>query len=248
MRSKIHFHKVAAILGVKFRAIANGNMAVMPIFIIVLAVVLRFAFKSMGGGEVNSFVSGYILNFGLTFNIGSMGIFLTSAILAEEKEKNTLRVLMTSSVNGAEFFIGSILPIFTVMMAVNVLVLLVSGIPMETVNLWMFLGITAVASLTACIFGMLLGIFTKNQVAASTLSTPFLLLVTLLPAFSSLLPELKKVCVFLFTGVVAEMAESYAAGQGYQLSLLSGIVLAATAVLASALFLLAYKDHGYEKE
>ena len=127
MRSKIHFHKVAAILGVKFRAIANGNMAVMPIFIIVLAVVLRFAFKSMGGGEVNSFVSGYILNFGLTFNIGSMGIFLTSAILAEEKEKNTLRVLMTSSVNGAEFFIGSILPIFTVMMAVNVLVLLVSG-------------------------------------------------------------------------------------------------------------------------
>lgn len=141
MRSKIHFHKVAAILEVKFRAIANGNMAV------------------------------------------------------------------------------------------NILVLLVSGIPMETVNLWMFLGITAVASLTA-----------------STLSTPFLLLVTLLPAFSSLIPELKKVCVFLFTGVVAEMAESYAAGQGYQLSLLSGIVLAATAVLASALFLLAYKDNGYEKE
>ena len=139
MRSKIHFHKVAAILEVKFRAIANGNMAV------------------------------------------------------------------------------------------NILVLLVSGIPMETVNLWMFLGITAVASLTA-----------------STLSTPFLLLVTLLPAFSSLIPELKKVCVFCSPAWWQRWQK--AMRQGYQLSLLSGIVLAATAVLASALFLLAYKDHGYEKE
>ena len=49
------------------------------------------------------------------------GIYCVAASLAEEKEKHTLRTLMTSSVNGLEFFIGSLLPALLLLMIVNVL-------------------------------------------------------------------------------------------------------------------------------
>lgn len=248
MKSKIHLHKVTAILGVKLRAMMSGNMIVMPILIVGLAAVLRMVYKNLGGGELSGFASGYILTYGLTFNIGGTGIFLSSAILAEEKEKNTLRVLMTSSVNGAEFFLASILPVFLEMMIINIAVLAVCGIPLETVNLPLFLFITAAASLIGCVLGMLLGIFSKNQMAANTLSTPLLLVVAIIPSFSSMIPALKKVCDYLFTGIVAQMAETYAAGEAYRLKPFSGIVLALTAAAACGLFLGCYRKYGYERE
>ena len=51
------------------------------------------------------------LLWGMLMNVSMMGFYCTAASLAEEKEKNTLRTLMTSSVNGLEFFLGSLIPI-----------------------------------------------------------------------------------------------------------------------------------------
>ena len=61
-------------------------------------------------------------------NTSMTGIYCVAASLAEEKEKHTLRTLMTSSVNGLEFFIGSLLPALLLLMIVNVLCVFLAGV------------------------------------------------------------------------------------------------------------------------
>ena len=58
---------------------------------------------------------------GVLMNICMTGIYCVAALLAEEKKKHTLRTLMTSSVNGLEFSIGSLLPSLALLIIVNVL-------------------------------------------------------------------------------------------------------------------------------
>ena len=69
---------------------------------------MKILYRSIADGKIN--MDGYALSLGVLMNI-SMSVYCTAAALAEEKEKNTLRTLMTSSVNGLEFFLGSIIPV-----------------------------------------------------------------------------------------------------------------------------------------
>ena len=202
----------------------------------------------MDGKELPAQLLATVLNLGLTMNITMTGTFVTSAALAEEKEKHTLRMLMTSSVNGIEFFLGSIIPPFIEIMILNIALIPISGISLASIPLGMYLLATALASITSCILGMLLGIYAKNQMSASTLTTPVILVFMLIPSFSAFIPSLGKISKFLYTGVVSEMVYSYAAGTAFTMKALHMIVLVGEILLAFVLFLVCYKKNGYEKE
>ena len=79
------------------------------------------------GGELSPAMISIILNIGLSMSICSDGFLMVGTTIAEEKEKHTLRVLMTSSVTGVQYFIGSILLPFILTVGVNLAVLFFSG-------------------------------------------------------------------------------------------------------------------------
>ena len=110
----IHWNKVAAIMDTKTRAFFGKNCIIMPIFAIVFTFIMKLLYVNVMKGEpgMDEFARGYSLAMGLVMGIGMIGIYCPALLLAEEKEKNTLRVLMTSSVNGLEFFLGSIILYF----------------------------------------------------------------------------------------------------------------------------------------
>lgn len=244
----ISMRKVLAITEVKGKSLFSKNFIIMPVFTIGMVAVMRVVFTSMSDGEeVTTFMMNYLLNFGLVFNIGLLGIYVTSAALAEEKEKHTLRTLMTSSVNGLEFFIGSIVPIFILMMAINMLLLPVSGLSFSDVPLLMYIFVTTIASLTSCIIGMILGIFAKNQVSANTITTPVLLVFTFIPTFASFMESLEGISKFLFTGVISEMVNAICVQSTFTLTLFQVIVLCGEILVAILVFLYFYKQNGYEK-
>lgn len=244
----ISMRKVWAITEVKAKSLFGKNFITMPLFTLGIIFILRMVFESISEGETSSFMIGYLLNFGLVFNICVMGIYTTSAALAEEKEKHTLRTLMTSSVNGYEFFLGSILPVFLMMMFINVLMIPVSGCAYTDINLFVYILVCTIASLTSCILGMILGIFAKNQVSASTIATPALLLFTFIPTFSTIIESLKGISQFLFTGVIADMVNAISTKTSYELGWLQITVLVSEIVLAIVVFLYFYKKNGYEAE
>ncbi len=235
----------------KSKMLMNNTSALLgPLLSIVMTLVIRFLYSSMamGDGESNQMLMSIVLNLGLSFNIGMGGIMMTTLPLAEDKEKYTLRALLTSSVNGVEFFIGSLIPPFVITALVNFVVLFISGVDVSLFHIPLFAVITIVASLTSCILGLLIGIYAKNQMNASNLVAPFTLVLALLPTFGTFNDTLGKISGFMYTGIVENMVNGFAAGKGLVITTAQWVILFASAALMTLLFILAYKKKGLESD
>lgn len=244
----ISLRKIWAITEVKGKNLFSKNFIIMPLFTVGIILGMRLIFDSMETGNDTAFTVSYLLKFGLIFNISLMGIYVTSAALAEEKEKNTLRTLMTSSVNGLEFFLGSMIPVFLMIMVINIVLIPISGCAFSDIHIGIYLFVTIVSSLTSCIIGMILGIFSKNQVSASTITTPVLMLFTFIPTFSSFVESLKSISQFLFTGVISDMVEAINTHSSFTLTVFQVVILIGEIVISILLFLYIYKKNGFEKD
>lgn len=246
----IHGNKVTAIMQVKMRAFMGKNCIIMPIFAVGFTILMRYLYGEMAGNaEVSSeTMNAYALSMGLVMNVGMTGIYCTSLLLAEEKEKNTLRVLMNSSVNGVEFFLGSLIPVFLITAILNFVLIPLSGFEISG-SAWLpFVVVSVTSSLTSCIIGMILGIFSKNQVSAGTVTTPVLLILLLVPIFSDYVEAMQGISEFVFTGVMMDTIAHIASGADELLSAKSVGIMAVEVIAAALLFLYFYKKNGYEKE
>ncbi|HIX69051.1 MAG TPA: ABC transporter permease [Candidatus Anaerostipes excrementavium] len=246
----LHMNKIAAIAQVKTRAFMGKNCIIMPIFAIGFTAVMRILYNNMdmGSSAPIEMLNAYVLSMGLVMNLGMTGIYCPCLLLAEEKEKNTLRVLMTSSVNGLEFFLGSILPVFIVTAIINFLLMPISGYMISGSDLAVFALVSILSSLTSCIIGMLLGIFAKNQVSAGTIITPVVLIFMLIPMFANMIEELSKISRFLFTGILMDMIADISTGAKEIIKPESIVILIAEVIISIALFIIFYRKNGFEKE
>lgn len=245
----IHLNKVIAIAQVKLKAFMGKNCIIMPLFGIGFTLLMKYLYGNMSTGAASpEFLNAYVLAMGLVMNLGMCGIYCPSLLLAEEKEKNTLRVLMTSSVNGLEFFIGSILPVFVITVLINFLLIPISGFVMDGGQLGLFALVSVIASLTSCIIGMLLGIFAKNQVSAGTITTPVLLVIVMVPIFGDVVEALSELSKYVFTGILMDMILAMGDHAEKILDMSSVLIMSAEAILAIVLFLFFYKRNGFERD
>lgn len=244
----IHLNKVLAIAQVKTKAFMGKNCIIMPIFALGFTILMKILYSQMGTSSSPEELNSYILGMGLVMNIGMMGIYCPCLLLAEEKEKKTLRVLMTSSVNGLEFFLGSILPVFIATVILNFVLMPISGFIISGSNLITFTIVSVIASLISCIIGMILGIFAKNQVSAGTIMTPILMIFIFIPIFSELISVLANISKLMFTGILMEMTMNMAANTDQVLNVGSIAIMLVEVVLSVIVFLFFYKKNGFEKD
>ena len=94
----IHFRKLSAVTEMKMRTLMSKNFIIMPVFSLGFTFLMQVLYERASGGL--EAMNAYALAMGMLMNVSMMGFYCTAASLAEEKEKNTLRTLMTSSVNG----------------------------------------------------------------------------------------------------------------------------------------------------
>lgn len=244
----IHLNKVLAIAQVKTKAFMGKNCIIMPIFALGFTILMKILYSQMDMSSSPEELNSYILGMGLVMNIGMMGIYCPCLLLAEEKEKKTLRVLMTSSVNGLEFFLGSILPVFIATVILNFVLMPISGFIISGSNLITFTIVSVIASLISCIIGMILGIFAKNQVSAGTIMTPILMIFIFIPIFSELISVLANISKLMFTGILMEMTMNMAANTDQVLNVGSIAIMLVEVVLSVIVFLFFYKKNGFEKD
>ena len=234
----IHFRKLSAVTEMKMRTLMSKNFIIMPIFSLGFTFLMKILYRSIADGKIN--MDGYALSLGVLMNI-SMSVYCTAAALAEEKEKNTLRTLMTSSVNGLEFFLGSIIPVIILSTAVNVLCVFIVQLTLSGSQWGAYLIITTVCTFIASVVGMIFGIYAKTQVSASALI--IFMMVPMLSGFSSIL---EKISNLLFTGIALNAISAISAGKA-PIHLSGIIVLSVEAFLSAALFLILYRKNGFEK-
>ena len=244
----IHGNKLAAVTEMKLKALFSKNFIIMPVFAIGLTFVMKLVYGTVLEGEAGIFGKAYALAYGALMNICMTGIYCVSAALAEEKEKHTLRVLMTSSVNGTEFFLGILIPVILMVEAVNALLVPLAGVTMDAAGWAIYLGISLLAAIAGAVIGMIFGIFAKNQVTASTVTTPIIMVLMMVPMFSRLNEMLGTITDFLFTGIMMHTVENIVDGSRNPVSVSSLVILVGEILLAMGIFQVVYRKNGYDSE
>lgn len=122
----------------------------------------------------------FLLNIGTIMNCTIGGLVLASTMIAEEKEKFTLRTLMLSNVSGTEFLLAKLLVGGMITMAENVIVYLLADADMH--HLPVFLLGTLLGTLSVSMLSAVIGILARDQMSCSVLQLPVMVLF-MIPSF-----------------------------------------------------------------
>lgn len=162
-------------------------------------------------------------------------------LIAEEKEKNTLNVLMTSTVSSLDFLIGNGLITLTLTMIGNMIVyFMISG---HNIGLLSFLMVSGLGSIAAIVLGGIFGILSKNQMTASTLMSPVIITLMYIPLFFDMYSFIRQnVLNYLFTEHVTVALVLY---DGYGLRLGNIVTIFLNIIVLSLIFMLIYKKKGF---
>ncbi len=173
--------------------------------------------------------------------VGMAPLVSTSAIIAEEKEQNTLRALIMSNITPFQYLLGIGSYVLVLCMLGSVVFAVCGGY--SGAGLVQFLLTMAVGILISILFGSLIGIISKNQMAATSLTVPLMMVFSFLPMLAMFNESIAKVAKFVYSeqvyrlihgiGDIAPTAETL-------------IILATNAFLAFTLFLIAYKKKSLE--
>ncbi|WP_406543036.1 ABC transporter permease [Clostridium ljungdahlii] len=137
----------------------------------------------------------YILNTILNMNLVMVATLIMAMLIAEEKEKNTLKTLMLTSLSPAEFLIGKALITIFISVIVNIAIFFMLKIQMQ--YLLMYFIITIVVLISMVEIGAVIGIVSKNQMATGTIGTPLCMFLFMIPLLSGLNKTFYKIATLL---------------------------------------------------
>ncbi len=129
--------------------------------------------------------------------IGMAPLTSMAAIISEEKEMNTLRVLLMSNVKSAEYLVGVGSYILIACM-LGALVIGTGG-NYRGLPLLAFLGIMAVGILASLLIGAVIGTFSRNQVMATSLTVPVMCIFSFLPMLSMFNETIEKIAKITYS-------------------------------------------------
>ena len=173
--------------------------------------------------------------------VGMAPLTCMSAIIAEEKEKNTLRVLLMSNVKPAEYLVGVGAYVFVMCSAGMAVFAVVGGY--SGTELVRFIAAMSAGIILSELTGAVIGIFSRNQMTATSISVPVMMLFAFLPMLSMFNDTIKSVAQVTYSQQISELINGIG-DSGIQTESL--IVIAVNFVLAVILFTVAYKRKGLE--
>jgi ABC-2 type transport system permease protein len=191
--------------------------------------------------------NGTALIFGLVVLVTMAGILIPAMMIAEEKEKRTLEVLLLSPAKPAEIFLGKSLTTFLSIIACMFILMLIDNRNWN--NTPVILAATGLASVFCIIFGLITGIFSKNQMSTGIVSTPLIFLFLMLPTFAVLgikqLEGISKIVPIYY--YIDLMKKVVVDGINVVSDVLFGFAMLAGGIaIASLILLIVYKKKGFE--
>lgn len=191
---------------------------------------------------------GFALSFGILFLVVMVGMYVPSMMIAEEKEKKTLEVLLLSPANSVEVFIGKgLLTFISIIVSFIILIAMFGGVDPDQMAVILVGGIlTAVFCIQV---GIIVGLLSKNQMATGVVGTPVYMALLLVPMLGSMgSPALEKIAKVFPTYYYNDMlyrALNEFEGNHTLLDMIPelGILLGSIAV-AFVLLLLVYRRRG----
>ncbi len=173
--------------------------------------------------------------------VGMAPLTCMSAIISEEKEKNTLRVLLMSNVKPGEYLIGTGAYVF-VMCAVGMAVFAAVG-GYGGMELVRFIAVMSAGIILSELTGAVIGLFSRNQMTATSISVPIMMVIAFLPMLSMFNDTIKSVARVTYSQQISELISDI---RNSPASAESIAVIAVNFALAVILFITAYRKKGLE--
>lgn len=139
----------------------------------------------------------FFVNLFSSMYIGMAPLTSAASIISEEKEKNTLRVLQMSNVKAFEYLISNAIYVVSVCMVGSLVMGLAGGYRGK--DLLILLVIMLVGHLISTIVGATIGVASKNQMMATSLTVPIMMIFSFLPMLSMFNESIMKIAKYVFT-------------------------------------------------
>lgn len=173
--------------------------------------------------------------------VGMAPLSCMSAIISEEKEKNTLRALMMCSVKPWQYLISVGAYIF-IMCMVGTAVFAVLG-EYKGTELAVFIFSVAFGIILSELIGAVIGIFSRNQMAATSLTLPIMMIFSFSPMLSMFNETIKKIAGITYLQQISNILNGMGTSE---ISVKSIIVISANFIIGLVLFAFVYKKKGLE--
>lgn len=153
----------------------NTNVTIM----FLIPILLTYLWENL----MTTMPKGMGLSLGLMFLVVMVGMYVPSMLVAEEKEKKTMNVLLFSPATPMEILIGKGLLTFISILIVSILLLIISGAYSHLSVIITGVILTSIFSIN---IGIIVGLLSSNQMATGVIGTPIYLLLLLVPNFALL--------------------------------------------------------------
>lgn len=171
--------------------------------------------------------------------LGMAPITSAAAIISEEKEKNTLRVLTMANVKPWEYLLGVGIYVWTLCMAGAGI--MATGLPASDIPF--YLGIMAAGLVISVVIGACIGVFSANQMSATSLFVPVMMVFSFSPMLAMFNDKIEKVARIFYTQQFRVLMNQMSF-EGIKTE--SILILVVNAVLAVVLFFAAFRKKGLE--
>lgn len=186
--------------------------------------------------EIENMPEHFFTNMFAVMYVGMAPLTSIAAVIAEEKEKNTLRVLRLSNVKATEYLIGNAIYIWCACMIGSLVIGLSGGY--TGASLVKFMIIMAVGHLCSILVGAAIGVISKSQMAATSISVPVMMVYSFLPMLAMFNEGIRKVAKFFYSEQLSLMINAL---PDTRISTESIIILVCNGVVVVAAFVLAYR-------
>lgn len=173
--------------------------------------------------------------------VGMAPLTCMSAVIAEEKEKNTLRALMMSNVKPWQYIISIGAYIF-LMCLIGTAVFAVLG-EYKGGHLAEFILIMVIGIILSELIGAVIGIFSRNQMSATSLTIPIMMVFSFVPMLSMFNETIRKFAQIIYSQQISDLINGIGS---VGISAKNIIVIAINFVIGIILFAFAFRKKGLE--
>ena len=178
----------------------------------------------------------FFVNLFAAMYIGMAPLTSIASIISEEKEKNTLRVLIMSNVKPQEYLLGIGSYVWFSCMLGSIVICTAGGYNLQTSIA--FMGIMAVGILTSLLIGAIIGTLSKTQMMATSITVPVMMVFSFVPMLSLFNSRIEKIAGIIYSEQISRMLNQI---DSLQLNAANIGVVVMNIFVAAVIFIIIFK-------
>ena len=191
--------------------------------------------------QIDDLPPNYFVNLFAIMYVGIAPLVSISTIISEEKECNTLRVLLMSNVKALEYLIGISFYVIALCSLGSLVIGLQGDFSLDELVRFMVIMFSGI--LVSSLFGAAVGIYSKNQNSAASISVPLMMIFAFTPMISMFNDTVSNFSQFLYTQQLSNLLNNISSSAIDKSALL---IIGANALVALVCFILMYRKNGLE--